>query len=95
MSDVLKMAGIPTGESLRGKQLVKYLLVDARDGYQVVFALAELDSAFTDREVLLADRRDGNPLSAEEGPLRIVVVGEKRAARWVRQVRELRIGSIK
>lgn len=33
LSDVLKMAGIPTGESLRGKQLVKYLLVDARDGY--------------------------------------------------------------
>ncbi len=95
LSDVLKMAGIPTGESLRGKQLVKYLLVDARDGYQVVFALAELDSAFTDREVLLADRRDGKPLSAEEGPLRIVVPGEKRPARWARQVRELRIGSIK
>jgi DMSO/TMAO reductase YedYZ molybdopterin-dependent catalytic subunit len=95
LSDVLKMAGIPTGERLRGKQLVKYLLVDARDGYQVVFALAELDSAFTDREVLLADRRGGNSLSADEGPLRIVVPGEKRQARWVRQVRELRIGSIK
>lgn len=95
LSDVLKMAGIPTGEHLRGKLLVKYLLVDARDGYQVVFALAELDSAFTDREVLLADRRDGKPLSAEEGPLRIVVPGEKRPARWVRQVRELKVGSIK
>src|SRR5262245_25442171 len=43
LSDVLEMAGIPAGESLRGKQLVKYLLVDARDGYQVVFSLAELD----------------------------------------------------
>ena len=95
LSEVLKMAGIPTGETLRGKQLVKYLLVDARDGYQVIFALAELDSAFTDREVLLADKRDGKPLSAEEGPLRIVVPTEKRPARWVRQVRELKIGSIR
>ncbi len=95
LSEVLKMAGIPTGESLRGKQLVKYLLVDARDGYQVIFTLAELDSAFTDREVLLVDRRDGKPLSADEGPLRIVVPGEKRAARWVRQVRDLKIGSIR
>lgn len=94
LSDVLKMAGIPTGESLRGKDLVKYLLVDARDGYQVVFALAELDSSFTDREVLLADKRDGKPLSADEGPLRIVVPGEKRQGRWVRQVQELRIGRI-
>lgn len=95
LSEVLKMAGIPTGETLRGKQLVKYLRVDARDGYQVIFALPELDSAFTDREVLLADKRDGKPLSAEEGPLRIVVPAEKRPARWVRQVRELTIGSIK
>jgi len=94
LGDVLRMAGIPSGEKLRGPQLVKYLLVDARDGYQAVFALPELDGAFTDREILLADRRDGTPLSAEEGPLRIVVPGEKRPARWVRQVRELRIGSI-
>lgn len=94
LSEVLQMAGIPSGEKLRGKLLLKYLLVDARDGYQVIFALPELDSAFTDREVLLADRRDGAPLSADEGPLRIVVPGEKRPARWVRQVREIRIGSI-
>src|SRR5262249_46171945 len=94
LSSVLQLAGIPAGERLRGKGVVKYLLVDAKDGYRVVFALAELDSAFTDREVLLADRRDGKPLSEEEGPLRIVVPGEKRPARWVRQVRELKIGSI-
>src|SRR5262249_4097146 len=36
LSDVLKMAGTPAGENLRGKQLVKYLLVSARDGYQVI-----------------------------------------------------------
>ena|ERR1700760_615647 len=95
LSEVLKMAGIPAGEALRGKQLMKYLLVDARDGYQVIFALPELDGAFTDREVLLADKRDGKPLSAEEGPLRVVVPAEKRPARWVRQVRGLKIGSIK
>jgi DMSO/TMAO reductase YedYZ molybdopterin-dependent catalytic subunit len=94
LGDVLRMAGVPAGESLRGKQLVKYLLVDARDGYQAIFALPELDGAFTDREVLLADRRDGKPLAETEGPLRLVVPAEKRPARWVRQVQGLRIGNV-
>jgi DMSO/TMAO reductase YedYZ molybdopterin-dependent catalytic subunit len=93
--DALKLAGVPSGENLRGRQLAKYVLVEAADGYQVIFSLAELDTAMTDREVLLADRRDGSPLRPEEGPLRIVVAGEKRPARWVRQVRELKVGNVK
>ena len=63
-----------------------YLLVEAADGYRVVFALPELDPAFTERVVLLADHRDGQPLTPAEGPLRLVVPDEKRQARWVRQV---------
>ena len=63
-----------------------YLLVEAADGYRVIFALPELDPAFTERVVLLADHRDGQPLSTAEGPLRLVVPDEKRHARWVRQV---------
>lgn len=60
-------------------------------GYRVVFALPELDTAFTDRVVLLADRRDNQPLSAAEGPLRMVIPEEKRRARWVWQVVALHI----
>ena len=56
------------------------------DGYRAVFALPELDPAYTDRVVFLADRKDGAKIGASEGPLRIVVPGEKRQARWVRQV---------
>ncbi len=36
--------------------------------------------------------RDGKPLGAREGPYQIVVPGEKKHARWVRQVVGLRIG---
>ncbi|HWP47526.1 MAG TPA: molybdopterin-dependent oxidoreductase [Candidatus Limnocylindrales bacterium] len=89
--DILQLAGVKFGRELRGKQLARYLLVQAADGYQVVFALPELDPSFTDRLVLLADRRDGRPLSAPEGPLHIVIPDEKRHARWVRQVTTLRI----
>jgi hypothetical protein len=38
---------------------------------KVVFALAEFDPDFTNREILLADKRDGKPLGAKEGPWRI------------------------
>jgi hypothetical protein len=56
-----------------------------------VFALPELDDAFTDRIVLLADRKDGKGLTEREGPFRIIVPHEKRPARWVRQVVSLTI----
>jgi DMSO/TMAO reductase YedYZ molybdopterin-dependent catalytic subunit len=84
--ELLQRAGVPLGKELRGDRMVTYVVVGAADGYRVVFALPEIDPAFSDRPILLADRRDQQPLSAEEGPLRLVVPGEKRQARWVRQV---------
>jgi DMSO/TMAO reductase YedYZ molybdopterin-dependent catalytic subunit len=89
LRDVLAKAGaaLPT---LRGKKaLTGTVRVNAADGYAVVFALPELDPDFTDREVLVCFERDGKPLSGEEGPLRLVVPGEKKHARWVRRVVEL------
>jgi DMSO/TMAO reductase YedYZ molybdopterin-dependent catalytic subunit len=84
--EVLKMAGIKFGESMRGKALSIFFVVKASDGYQVIFTPPELDPAFTDRIVLLADEKNGAPLSTAEGPLRIIVPDEKRQARWVRNV---------
>jgi DMSO/TMAO reductase YedYZ molybdopterin-dependent catalytic subunit len=89
--DVLQLAGVKFGESIRGARLATYLLVEAADGYRVVLALPELDPAFSDKQIILADRRDGKALTAPEGPLRLVVPDEKRQARWVRQVTALKI----
>lgn len=84
--EVLRLAGVEFGEKLRGKSLALFLVVEAADGYRAVFALPELDPAFTDQTIILADRRDGKSLSEAEGQWRIVVPNEKRQARWVRQV---------
>jgi hypothetical protein len=91
LSDVLAQVKMPSGEQLRGKALAAYLLVEAADGYRAVFALPELDAGFTDRKIYLVFKRNGAALSDKEGPFRIVVPDEKRAARWVRQVVALRI----
>ena len=77
------------GDQLRGPRLADYLLMTAADGYRVVLALPEIDEAFTDRVVLLADRRDGRPLSTHEGPLMVVIPAERRHSRWIRQVLEI------
>ena len=84
--EVLKLAGVKFGEGLRGKNLALYLVVEASDGYRAVYALPELDPAYTEKVIMLVDKRDGKALDAKEGPLRIVVPEEKMHARWVRQV---------
>jgi hypothetical protein len=91
LGDVLAKVDVPAGEKLRGKAVSLYLLVEAADGYRAVFALPEVDAAFSDRRVYLVTKREGKPLSAQEGPFRIVIPDEKRASRWVRQVTALRV----
>ena len=86
LADIFKKAGVTTGRDLRGENLAKYVLVTCADNYQVVFSLAELDSSFTDRVVILADQVEGKPLPAGTGPFRIVVPGEKKPARNCFQV---------
>jgi DMSO/TMAO reductase YedYZ molybdopterin-dependent catalytic subunit len=90
--DVLKAAGVKFGQDMRGKALANYLVVEAADGYRAVYALPELDPAFTDRVILLADQKDKKPLDEKHGPLQVIVPGEKKHARWVRQVTALKIG---
>lgn len=89
IADILNMAGVTTGAQLRGENLTKYVLVKCADGYQVVFSLAELDSSFTDRVVILADESEGQPLPAAKGPFRLIVPDEKKPARSSFQVTEL------
>ena len=84
LSDALEQAGVTFGQTMRGARLGTYLLARAGDGYQVVFALPEIDPDFAERDIIIADRQDGRPLPARDGPLRIIAPGDKRHARWVR-----------
>lgn len=89
--DILSKAGVTLGAQLRGENLVKYVLLTAADGYEVIYALAEIDPEFTDQVVLLATQKDGKPLGAGEGPLRIVAPKDKKPARWIRELRSVKV----
>jgi DMSO/TMAO reductase YedYZ molybdopterin-dependent catalytic subunit len=93
LTEVLKAGGllVDSGMAAIRDTITMTVLVEATDGYRVVFSLAELNPELTDRVIVLADAKDGQPLPPREGPFRIIVPGEKRPARWVRQVKALTV----
>jgi len=91
LRDILQRAGAPLGKQLRGKALAGYVLAKAHDGYQVLFALGELDAEFGNARILIADTRDGKPLFGYQGPLRLVCPDDKAGARSVRMLETLEV----
>ena len=89
--DILNSAGVTLGSELRGKNLLKYVVVKAADGYEVIFSLPEIDPEFTEQSILLAYESDGKPLPKGEGPFRMVVPNDKKHARWIREITTIRV----
>jgi DMSO/TMAO reductase YedYZ molybdopterin-dependent catalytic subunit len=90
VGELLKRAGLALGQ-MRGGVVASYAIASAADGYQAVFAVAELDPAFTGSDVIVADSVDGKPLSARDGPLRLVPPKDLMASRSVRTLRRIQI----
>jgi len=95
LHEVLKRAGVPQGEALRGKALSTYVQAYAQDGYQVVFSLGELDPAFIDNEILLADTANGKALFGAQGRFRLVVPKDKPGARSVRMLTKIEVVQVR
>lgn len=62
----------------------RVVMVTGRDGYTAVLALAEIDPEFEGKPVIVADQQDGQVL--KDGQLRLVVPGDKRGGRSVRDI---------
>jgi DMSO/TMAO reductase YedYZ molybdopterin-dependent catalytic subunit len=95
LREILKRAGLPSGNQLRGNALTTYILGRAHDGYQVVFTLAEVDAAFANEKIVVADQRDGKPLFEYQGPFRLVCPDDKAGARSVRMLETLEVVRLK
>lgn len=93
--EVLEKAEVTLGGKLRGENLIKAVLVQAADGYEVVYSLPELDPEFTNNVVLLVVEKDGAPLATGEGPFRLVAPQDKKQARWIREVRSIKVVFVK
>src|SRR5580658_2815777 len=73
--DLLTRLGVP--DKPRGKEFRLY-------------PVAEVTPDVHDGTVIVADAQDGKPI-AEDGPLKLVAAGEKRPARWVRNLVAIRV----
>jgi hypothetical protein len=85
---LLAKLGVP--ESPHGKQFRLYLVAEGADGYQVVYSVGEVTPDVHDGTTLVADAMDGKPLT-DAGPLQLVTSGDKRPARWVRNLAAIRV----
>ena len=88
---LLESVGAPTSRALRGPEMSDIVVVSAKDGYRVALALSDLVPGFAARSVILADKVDGAALSPTEGPFRLVVEGDSRAARSARMVTAIKL----
>jgi DMSO/TMAO reductase YedYZ molybdopterin-dependent catalytic subunit len=79
--DVLDLIGLVAGHDERNPLLHRYLVITAKDGHQVVISGGELDPDFGDSPMMLAWEEDGQPLTGDRGPVRLVVPGDERGAR--------------
>jgi hypothetical protein len=90
---LLAKVDAPLGENLRGKALTNYVVATGSDGYSVLLSLAEVDPMFHDGQIVVADSRDGQPLTTS-GPYQLIVSEDKRPARWVRNLISIAVQSI-
>ncbi len=86
MRELLTKIGAPLGDKFRGPALTLGVLVRCKDGYTVLYSVAEFDENFSTRTILLADREEGAMLPPSSAPLRLIAPGDKRGARSARQV---------
>lgn len=91
LKDVLAKVNLPVGEKYHGTAASYYLLAEGRDGYKALYAWAELDPGFMDKPVYVVTKRDGKALPDNAKPFQLVAPGEKRGARWLRQLTTLTI----
>jgi hypothetical protein len=86
LGEILRSAEVKLGKHMKGTDLANCVLIQASDGYRVVFSIAEVEPSITGTVAIVADQKNGKPLDAGEGPVRLVVPSDRRFSRWVRQV---------
>lgn len=89
---VLRTAGVPM-DSLHGRALAQYVLAETRDAYRALFSVGELLADLGNTPVMVADTMDGAALPAEDGPFRLIVLGDRRPSRSARQVIRIQVAS--
>ena len=91
LHDLLQAAGAPLGDRLKGANTPAYVYFTAKDGYHATLALAEVEPAFQDNRILVADTESRTPLGPDQGPFQLIVPEDKKPARWIRMLERIEV----
>lgn len=94
LTELLRKAGVPQGEEVRGRLFAVAVIARGTDKYSVLYALAEVDPSIHTGDVMVADSVDGHKLG-DDGAFKMVSTEEKRPARWVRNLEEIDVVEVK
>ncbi len=92
LTELLAKAGAPTGEKLRGKGFLLYVVAEGTDHYKVVYSIDETDPANHAGDIIVADTLNGEAIAAD-GAFKLVSSEDKRPARWVRNLSAITVKS--
>jgi len=90
VGDLLAKLGFAFDNASAKRTYHSYVRAEGTDGYWVLYSASELTPTLRETESLIATGVDGKPLG-EEGAFKIVVAGERRPARWVRNLQSLTV----
>jgi len=91
VSDVLAKGGISM-ETLK-RVYHSYIKAEGTDHYWVLYSASEIQSGLREGQAIVALTLDGKPLTTD-GQFKIVETGEKRPARWVRNLTSLTVVTV-
>ena len=94
LADLLAKVDAPLGAKLRSATLTTGVIAEGTDGYRALYSLAEIDPSMHNGDVIIADTLEGKKLTTD-GAFKVIVTGDKRPARWVRNLASLTVVSVK
>lgn len=92
--DVLNAFGLPAEDADHESRLRLYVVLTARDAYQVVVTYSEIDPYLGNEPMLLAWEQDGQPIEADHGPVQLIVPGDLFVSRYIWAIDDIAVRSI-
>jgi hypothetical protein len=93
VGELLAKCGFTFDNKTAKRTYQSYVRAEGTDGYWVLYSASELMPVLRETGSIIALGVDGKALG-DEGEFKIVVAGEKRPARWVRNLKSLTVVTV-